>query len=339
MKVRKNSFFILLALILIFPFSVKAGPETAQDRKTPESHPEEDKAEKPADITHKPEEERAYAAPQRLPHSIEGTGGLFITPVAYLLNPGERGKPTGTPSVGVVYGHLRKKDFLAATIVMTLWRRVEIGYGFNNLQLGDLRRDIKRQTGLDLDYNHVGLHHFNLRVSLIQEGAFGLSWMPAVTAGVHYKYNESIDSFNHRLKGVLREIGVRDNEGFDYTFTATKMIKNVFPWPTVFTAGLRATRACHIGLLGFSRHYSARAELSIAQFLTERLMIAGEFRSKPDKLDEIPGLVEEEDDWWTLDGRYLLNKHTALSFGYFHCGQLLNEDVNNGFALRLMVKF
>jgi len=290
-------------------------------------------------VSHKPEEKPECAAPPLPPHSIEGPGGIFVTPVAYLVNPGERGRPIGMPALGVTYAMLRDKDFFAATFSVTLVNRVELSYAFNNLQLGDLRRDIRRKTGLDADYSHVQLHHFNLRVNLVPEGAFEQTWMPAVTAGIHFKYNKHVDSLNHRLGGVLHMIGVDDNSGVDYTLVATKMITDLLPRPLLLTAGVRRTKACHIGLLGFSNHYSTQAELSFAQFITDRLMLVGEYRSKPDKLDEMPGLVEEEDDWWTLAFCYILNNSSTLSFGYFNPGAVLNEDVNNGWACRLMYEF
>jgi len=282
----------------------------------------------------------AFAAPPLPPASIEGPGGIFITPVAYLINSAPDGKPFGLPTIGTIYTSLREKDFFAATFAETLFGRIELSYAFNNLQLGDLRRDVKRATGLDMDCNHVQLHHFNLRANLIPENAFGQNWLPAITAGAHYKYNSRVDSINHRLGGVLKSIGVKDNDGMDYTLFATKMIDNLLlPRPLLLTAGVRWSKACHMGLLGFSEHYEVLGEFSVAQFLTDNIILSGEFRMKPDELDELADLIEEEDDWWAVALTYIINTRMTMSVGWLYAGQVLNEHVNNGLACRLMFEF
>jgi hypothetical protein len=37
--------------------------------------------------------------------------------------------------------------------------------------------------------DQVQLHNFNARLQLLSEGEFDQKWLPAVTVGVHYKYN------------------------------------------------------------------------------------------------------------------------------------------------------
>jgi len=146
-----------------------------------------------------------------------------------LPNPAPDGKPFGLPTIGTIYTSLREKDFFAATFAETLFGRLELSYAFNNLQLGAFRRDVKRATGLDTDCNHVQLHHFNLRANLIPENAFGQKWLPAVTAGAHYKYNSRVDSINHRLGGVLKDIGVEDNDGMDFADSRGALEQGVSP--------------------------------------------------------------------------------------------------------------
>jgi hypothetical protein len=331
----RQIFIMFIYLLFIVNCPVFAAADGENEQAEP-SATEEDKI--PC-VSHKPVEEPACAAPPLPPVSISGTGGVFATPLAYLVNPAQDGKPLGLPTIGASYVKLREKDFFAATFTETIFGRIELSYAFNNLQLGDLKRDISRATGLDLDYNHVQLHHFNLRANLIPEGAFDQPWLPAITAGAHYKYNSKVDSLNHRLGGALRAIGVRDNDGMDYTLVATKMFQGLLPKPLLLTAGIRWTKACHIGLLGFSDDYKVLGEFSIAQFLTDRLILTGEYKMKPDELDEIRGLVEEEDDWWTVGLIYILNNHMTASLGWFNPGQLLNEHVDNGLACRLVFEF
>lgn len=330
----KGLFTIMVLLAFVFTFPVIA---LSEEETTGEAEPSAVKGEKLPCVSNKSEEKPTCAAPPLPPHSIEGPGGIFITPVAYLVNPATDGKPFGMPTIGIIYTSLREKDFFVASFSETFFGRIELSYAFNNLQLGDLKRDISKATGLDLGYNHVQLHNYNLRVNLIQEGSFDQVWLPAVTVGAHYKYNSRVNSLNHRLGGVLRDIGVRDNDGMDYTLVATKTIP--FKKPLLLTAGIRWTKACHIGLLGFSKKYKTLGEFSIAQFLTDRLILSGEYRMKPDELKELPGLVEEEDDWWAVAFTYIFNTHMTASLGWLHAGQVLNEQVDNGFACRMMFEF
>ncbi len=133
-------------------------------------------------------------------HSIAGTGGVFATHNAYLVNPAEEGKVFGLPSVGILHVYLGQgKSLESFTITETLWNRLELGYAFNYIDFGDLPQDIERMTGVELGDQYAGLHHFNARVALVRDGEFDMPWLPAVTAGVHYKYNDTINDIDDDL--------------------------------------------------------------------------------------------------------------------------------------------
>ena len=273
------------------------------------------------------------------PQSIEGPGGIFVTPLAYLVSPAEEGKIFGKPVIGASWAQLQDKRFLAFTFSETLWDRVELSYAYDNLEIADLTSKIHRVTGMRADSSHAELHNFNLRVNLLKEGDYKQAWLPAVTAGIHYKYNATEHDLNKSLNGVLKSIGVKDDSGIDYTLTATKMFKELLPKPLVLSAGVRVTKASHIGLLGFSDTYQAVGEFNFAQFLTDNLALVGEYRMKPDKLKRIPGLVEKEDDWWDLAFFYVLNNHSSISVGYLNPGHVLNDNVRAAPAARLIYEF
>jgi len=273
------------------------------------------------------------------PQSIEGPGGIFVTPLAYLVSPAEEGKIFGKPVIGASWAQLQDKRFLAFTFSETLWDRVELSYAYDNLEISDLKSKIHRVTGMRADSSHAELHNFNLRVNLLKEGDYKQAWLPAITAGIHYKYNATEHDLNKSLNGVLKSIGVKDDSGIDYTLTATKMFKEILPRPLVLSAGVRVTKASHIGLLGFSDTYQAVGEFNFAQFLTDNLALVGEYRMKPDKLKRIPGLVEKEDDWWDLAFFYILNNHSSISVGYLNPGHVLNDHVKAAPAARLIYEF
>ena len=273
------------------------------------------------------------------PQSIEGPSGIFVTPMAYIISPAEEGRIFGKPVVGASWAQLQDKRFLAFTFSETLWDRIELSYAYNNLDIADLKSKIRWVTGMRADSSHAELHNFNLRVNLLKEGDYKQAWLPAVTAGIHYKYNPTEHDLNKSLNGVLKGIGVKDDSGIDYTLVATKMIKEVLPRPLILSAGVRVTKASHIGLLGFSDTYQALGEFNFAQFLTDKLLLVGEYRMKPDKLKRIPGLVEKEDDWWDLAFCYILNNHSTISVGYLNPGHVLNDNVRAAPAARLVWEF
>ncbi|MCF6247844.1 MAG: hypothetical protein L3J69_10825, partial [Desulfobacula sp.] len=128
-------------------------------------------------------------------HGIEGYGGIAATYSAYLTNPASSGKVFGKPSFGAGGVAMAGGKFLGfATITETLWDRVELGYGLQTLSLDDLPNDIETATGVKISDDFVTLHNFNARVALVKEGEFDKSWMPAITAGIHYKYNDTVST-------------------------------------------------------------------------------------------------------------------------------------------------
>jgi hypothetical protein len=289
------------------------------------------------------EDTTAPAEPAESPplplHNVEGTGGVFATHTAYLVNPAAEGEIFGLPSVGLIYVHLGSGRHLNAfTVTETLWDRIELGYAWDHLELGDLPHDIEEATGIGIGDDSVDLHNFNARLLVLKEGDFNQSWLPALTVGVHYKYNDDIDDIDSDLMGTLQGVGIEDNDGVDFTLYATKMI-TALPRPVLLSAGLRSTKAAHIGLLGFTDEREIVGEGSIIVFVTNQFAVAAEYRQKPDGYDEIPGLVASEDDWWTLCVCYVVNEHMTISGGYGNFGEVLNHEADTVWGLKVKWEF
>ena len=277
--------------------------------------------------------------PPPLPlHAIEGVGGVVITHSAYLVNQAKKDHVFGLPSVGAMFaylGHGRHIEFV--TITETLWDRVELGYAWNRFDLGDLPSDIKTALAISVR-DVVNLHNFNLRVQLIKDGDFGLAWMPAVTAGVHYKYNQDIADIDSDLGGALKGLGIKDNDGVDFTLYASKLI-TALPRPVLVNAGMRYTEAAQIGLFGFTGDYDLVFEGSVVCLVTDRLGVGAEYRQKPDNYKKLPGLIKKEDDWWTLWAFYIVNDHLTVSGGYGHLGDVLNHAANATWGFNVKWEF
>ena len=279
----------------------------------------------------------ATTKPAPIPiHTIEGYGGGIITPMAYLINPGPEGTTIGLPTVSVSFIKLNDKDLEVVAISQTFFRRFELSYAMNRLGIGSLDNDIDKRLGIDLNRKDIYLHHFNLRGLLIEENSFGLP-LPAVVAGVHFKYNDSIQTINRRLGGAFRAIGLEKSNGVDWTLTATKMFPELACGrPIILTGGLRLSQAAQLGLLGFDDECSASFEGSVAYLPLDNLMLAYEIRQKDSPYDEVDELIGEEDTWHAISATWIVNEHLTLTAAWLGAGNIANSraDCSWGFQAR-----
>jgi len=290
--------------------------------------------------------EEAAAAPSEGPplplHTIEGCGGGALVPMAYLVNVPTEGV-FGRPAIGTWYACLDRKDLNVFTITETIRLadaiNLEFGYAYSTLQLGDFTRELQMAGLPDINTTHVGMHTFSVRTPLWSEGAFGQSWMPALTIGVHYKENSQADRIDRRLGGALRGLGMRHDSGFEFTLSATKMFTGPMERPMIVTLGTRVTEANQTGFLGFNDSFEPMFEASVIYLVAAQVALVAEYRMKPDRLNEIPTLVGGEDDWWDIGIVYIFNEHLTATAAYLHVGEILDEDVDGGFILGLKYEF
>lgn len=272
-------------------------------------------------------------------HTIDGVGGILITPTAYLVNPGPQGAIFGLPAASTTYVNAGSKNIEDFAVTETLWRRIELGYSLSRFGLGSLPHDIYRDTGVDLDRDDVYLHVFNARGLLLEENSFGTTFLPAVTAGVQFKVNDGISSINSQLGGALSSIGYEKSNGVDYTLTASKTLPFLLNRPLIVSGGLRLSEAAQTGYLGFGDEYRASFEGNAAWLLTDHIALAYEFRQKHDPYGRIPGLVGAEDNWQTVGVGIIFNEHLTLTAGWGYFGNVLNSVEDGGWALSLKYEF
>jgi hypothetical protein len=259
-------------------------------------------------------------------HEIEGNGGIFSTLSAYLVNPPRNGEPVGRPSIGFGYINLGYgRDLVALTLTETPWERLELGFGYDLLNLGDLPTAIVQSGGPQLD-NTLAMYNANARLQILTEGEFGQKWLPAITAGIHFKYNDGINRINGQLGGAMSHIGLSNNEGLDFTLYGSKML-TFLPRPVLINLGGRATKSVELGLLGFTDQYSFVFEGSVVVLVTDKFMLAAEFKQQPSGFTPTP-LIGTPDDWWTIDAGYVVNPHMTVAVGYGHFGTLANHEAN-----------
>jgi hypothetical protein len=279
--------------------------------------------------------------PAPLPlHQIEGSGGIFSTLSAYIVNPPRDGEPVGRPSVGFAHVSLGyDKNLEALTITESPLPRLELGYGWDYLSLGDLPQALRNAGIVNYRQDNVQLHNFNARYQLLKEGEFDQKWVPAVTAGVHYKYNDGISEVNHQVGGALASVAnIPDHDGTDFTLYASKLFTQL-PRPVLLELGGRATEAVWDGLGGFTRSYNFVVEGNVVVFVTGNLALAAEYKQQPRDYKAIGNLVRVENDWWTIDAAYVVNNHLTLAVGYGHFGNVLNHESNGVWGITTKWEF
>ena len=270
--------------------------------------------------------------PPPLPlHQIEGNGGIFATLSAYIVNPPRNGEPIGRPSVGFAYVNLgHEVNLEALTLTESPFSRLELGYGWDHLGLGDLPLALRNFGLVNYRQDEVQLHNFNARFQILKEGEFDQKWIPALTAGVHYKYNDGISEVRNEVAkdagaDLLGNAGLSRKQGVDYTLYASKLFKQL-PRPVLLELGGRATEGVWEGLGGFTDSYNFLFEGNVVVFVTDNFALAAEYKQQPRDYQPIGNLVQKEGDWWTIDAAYVVNKHLTLAVGYGHFGNVLNSQ-------------
>ena len=293
-------------------------------------------------------EKETQAAPKEkgapLPlHTIEGYGGVLITPIAYLVNPNPNGD-IGLPSVSVTYVNARQKNVTSLSVTETLYGRVELGFAASRFGTGSLESQVLGATGIDIGSNDVWLYNFNARTLILKENDFDTNWVPALTFAVQGKYNGNIQDISNALAAAgvpqgLGYIGYGRDYGVDFVLTASKAF-DIYGHPLIFSVGGRASDAAQLGYLGFGGGYNVTVEGNVVFGVTNWLLLAFEYRQKPNPYNQnLSPLIGGENDWWTIGAAFILDKHTTLTAGYGHFGQVLNTQENAAWAVALKYEF
>lgn len=276
-------------------------------------------------------------------HCIEGYSGGAITPMAYMCNycgcgcTGAEHQAGPTASYSLMGIGSKRLHTLAVT--QAIGNRVELGGAVNQLWLGSLYDDIKKKAGADPVRRDVILYHLNLRGKLLPENSFNMP-LPAVSAGVHVKYNSGLVQINRRLGKAFDTIGFDKQYGVDYTLTASKTLPTLaFGRPVIVSGGVRLSKAAQVGLLGFGQTYRGSFEGSAACLPTDWLVLGYEFRGKRNPYDKIPGLIGDEDNWHALSASVIVNKHLTISGLAGLCGNIGNANADTTWGLQVKWEF
>jgi hypothetical protein len=266
-------------------------------------------------------------------HTVEGSGGALFVPFAYIVNPGPPGTTATPPAASYTFVNIGGKMVQQFVATMALWRRIELGYSFGTLSLGDWPQDVQRHTGIDIGFKHVVLHCFSLRGVLIEEKEN----IPQVTAGVVFKYNPTVQELDRRLMHAARGLGLARSNGVDYVLTASKTIpKVVCGRPVILTGGLRFSQAAQLGYLGFGDAYRLTWEADVCVPVTDWFVMSYEYRQKKNPYRTFTTVVDNEDDWHAICLGFILSDRLTFACGWGHLGSVVNhhEDGMWGFQFK-----
>lgn len=252
--------------------------------------------------------------------TVEGSsGGGLATWAVIAGNETDRGIGLSAHATVVVL-----PDFRLDTrgIAIGIKDRVELSYArqnFNTSQVG-----AALGLGQDFTFNQ---DIYGAKVRLFGDLVYGSAALPQVSIGVQHKRS--------RDSAVVMAVGAASATGTDYTLSATKLFLDK---SILANATLRFTSANQLGLLGFGTvgrtGKSAQFEGSIAWQLSRRLVVGGEYRTKPDRL-----AIAHEDDAADLFVAYALSRNFTVTAAYVDLGSIATFNGQRGAFLSLQAAF
>ncbi|WP_439101211.1 DUF3034 family protein [Congregibacter sp.] len=241
---------------------------------------------------------------------IEGQAGGGIVPWALLAGYGD----VGEYGVSAAATRVAVDDFTldVAGLAVSYHNRFELSFARQTLDVAPL--------GLEIQQDILG---GKLRLG----GDLIYGKTPMITAGMQWKKN--------RDSTVPELLGAADDEGMDYTLSASRLWLDAFAGRNVFAnATLRYTEAHQTGLLGFGYPDGDSPQLvaegSLGIFLSRRWVLGFEYRQKPDQLQSV-----SEDAWADLFVGWFPGKRVSLIGAYTDLGDIAGLTDQRGFYLSL----
>lgn len=226
-------------------------------------------------------------------------------------------------SAHVTHIELRDFGFRSIGAKLGLFDRVELSVARQRFST----RDVGPALGLPRDFA-FGQDIFGAKLRLVGDAVYDQdSLLPQISVGIQHK--------RARRGAVIAAVGGADDDGTDYLLSATKLILGR---SAVVAGTLRYTKANQLGLLGFggdrNDDYSIQFEGSAGMLLSRRLLVGGEYRTKPDNL----GFAREQDAF-DLFAAWAAHRHLTITAAYVDLGDIATVKGQNGLYLSAQVGF
>lgn len=207
-------------------------------------------------------------------------------------------------------------------IAIGIHDRLELSYARQNLNT----RAVGAKLGIGRGYM-LNQDVFGAKVRLAGDAVYGSAYMPQIAVGMQYKHN--LDA------PIVAAVGGRHASGTDVYIAATKLLLRQ---SILVGATARFTKANQNGLLGFGgdrgRNRTVQVESTLGYQVSRRLIVGGEYRSKPDNLG-----FAKENDWKTAYAAYAITKNVTATAAYVDLGAIATAERQRGGFLSLQTAF
>ncbi|MBW8078430.1 MAG: DUF3034 family protein [Gallionella sp.] len=246
---------------------------------------------------------------------IEGSAGGGITPWALIAGLETNHQIGGSVSCTQV----APQDFRLDSCGLAIGIDDRVEFSADQLRL-NLGNTVPGQS--------IRLEVFGAKVRLFGDALLDQNhWWPQVALGVQWKHNEDFNL-------VPRALGATHANGLDVYLSATKIwLAGPFDHTWLADVTLRESEANQIGLLGFGGDlggYHLLAEGSLGVFLTDHVVLGGEYRQKPNNLSAF-----REDDWQDIFLAYFPIKNLSITAAFANLGNIANKSGQRGYYVSL----
>lgn len=252
---------------------------------------------------------------------VEGAGGGGLMPWALITGYGTNQQIGGS----AFYTHAETKgDFKLRTtgIALGFYNRVEVSASQARFGLSDT------VPGEEIRLNTLGV-----KVRVLGDAIYDQdSWLPQISVGAQYKYNEDYNL-------VPKLLGAKDRSGIDVYVAASKLYLGALNgYNLLLNANLHASKANQFGLLGFGGdkrdQYRIYPAVSAAVMLSDNWLLGTELRYKPDNLS-----VFEENSAHDVFMTWFPHKNISVTGAYVDLGTIANKDNQTGWYLSGQINY
>jgi hypothetical protein len=253
--------------------------------------------------------------------SVEGAGGGGLATWALITG---NETPDGVGGeVSAAYVSLSDYSLHEFGAGVGLFDRFEATVSRASFDTGATGSKLGLGKGFTFDQTVVGA-----KVRLLGDAVYAQdTWLPQIAAGVQYKMTDQT--------AIVHALGAKDDKGTDVYIAATKIL---LAQSLVLNATLRETRANQLGFLGFggdkNSGYSAQFEGSAGYLVSSRLLLGGEYRTKPDNLG-----FAREDAAYDLFAAFALTHALTVTAAYVDLGDIATFRHEHGAYISLQAGF
>ena len=258
-------------------------------------------------------------------NNLEGEGGVAFNPLAYTAgsksndsdktewDKGPAGALTkflGKPQFGTWYVNLSdvRVNWFAVGVADTIADRLEISYGFENINQKDAKSHNKNNVGLKL--------------LVVPENFNNWNFVPAISVGAIYKNTDNV------LPGVY-------HNGWDGYVVASKTITQL-PRPVIVSGGALLTNSYATGVFGYDKQSKLTGFANADVVLPFNLVAGFEYKQGPD-FNHFKNA-----DYWDVHAAWLATKNLSLIAAYTYAGDYKSKTevgLGNGLVLSAQYAF